>query len=87
MEFSPQDREKILNLAAQRLVEELRAQIDFAELVSLPVNTVAHLIGLSPKQTARVLPLRPMGSRTKGVSLRALMDYQSGILKPNQPAA
>lgn len=65
-------------MAAELIVEELRQKVDFAELVSLPLSTVAHIIGLSPKQAGRVLPTRPMGTRNRGVSLKALQEYQAG---------
>jgi len=78
MAFSPESQARIERLAAEMIVEELRQQVDFADLVSLPLATVAHIIGLSPKQAGRVLPTRPMGTRNRGVSIRALQEYQSG---------
>jgi hypothetical protein len=78
MAFSPESQERIERMAAELIVEELRQKVDFAELVSLPLSTVAHIIGLSPKQAGRVLPTRPMGTRNRGVSLKALQEYQAG---------
>ncbi len=80
MSFSPESQARIERLAAELIVAELRASVDFAELVSLPLATVAHLIGLSPKQAGRVLPTRPLGTRNRGVSLRALQAYQAAKL-------
>jgi hypothetical protein len=78
MKLCPEDQRKVLEMAAASIVEELRGSIDFADLVTLPLSFVSQAVGLSPKQAARVLPVRSMGQRTKGVSLRALMDYQGG---------
>lgn len=78
MSFSPESQERIERLAAELIVNELRAKVDFADLVSLPLSTVAHIIGLSPKQAGRVLPTRPMGTRNRGVSIKDLQAYQAG---------
>lgn len=77
MAFSPEDQEKVLTLAAGLLVDELRKSVDLADLITLPIDAVAPVIGLGPKQAARVLPTRKLGVRKLGVSLRALINYQA----------
>jgi hypothetical protein len=83
--FSPESQARIERLAAEMIVDELRKTVDFEELVTLPLSTVAHIIGLSPKQAGRVLPTRPMGTRNRGVSLKALKEYQNRGQTPPAP--
>lgn len=64
-------------MAAGMIVDELREKVDFEELVTLPLSTVAHLVGLSPKQAGRLMRTRPMGTRNRGVSLKAQREYQN----------
>ena len=78
MNFSPESQERIERIAAEMIVAELRAKVDFTELVSLPLSLVAQIIGLSTKQAGRVLETRPMGTRKRGVSIKVLQEYQSG---------
>lgn len=75
--LSPTDREKVLQLAAKSLVEELRKEIDIIDLITLPLDAVGQMVGLGPTQVARVMETRMMGQRKKGVSLRVLIDYQA----------
>lgn len=76
MQLSPEDKEKVLKLIADGVVSELKKTTDFAELVTLPLDAIAPIIGVGPKQIARILPTRQMGTRKLGVSLRAVLDYQ-----------
>lgn len=80
MNFPPESQARIEKMAAEMIVDELRKQVDFADLISLPLSSVAHIIGLSAKQAGRVLPTRPMGTRNRGVSIRDLQNYQAGKL-------
>lgn len=84
MNFSPESQARIERMAAEMIVDELRKKVDFEELITLPLSTVAHLVGLSPKQAGRVMTTRPMGTRNRGVSLKALREYQN---RGEQPPA
>ena len=75
MNLSPEDRAKVLALAAAGIVAEIRKGIDLAELVILPVSAVAPMLGMAPRQVVRVMPTRPMGTRKQGVSLKSVQDY------------
>lgn len=75
--FSPEDRQAVLELAAEKLVDHIKASVDLPALVTLPLDAVAPIIGLGPKQASRVLPTQPLGRRKLGVTLRALLDYQA----------
>ena len=78
MQLSPEDRERVLQLIADGVVSELKKTTDFAELITLPLDAIAPVIGVGPKQLSRILPTRQMGTRKLGVSLRAVLDYQNG---------
>lgn len=86
MNFSPSERAQLLDKAAELLVAEIKATVDLSELITLPLDAVAQMIGRGPKQTSRLLPTRPMGSRKLGVSLKALQTYQAGQLEEPQTA-
>lgn len=75
MDFSPEDHQTILELAAAQLVREVRKEMDLTELVSVPLDAAAAFMGLSPKQAAKHLTTRQIGTRKKGVSLKALREY------------
>jgi hypothetical protein len=77
MTLSPQDRAAVIELAATKLVAEIRQGCDLAELVTLPVGAVGQMIGLGAAQVARVMTTRPMGARKRGVSLKTLQTYLS----------
>ena len=77
MTLSPEDRQKVIELAAARLVEEMRREMDLAELITLPLAVVSQITGLGAKQCERVFATKPMGSRRRGVSLKAIQNYQS----------
>jgi hypothetical protein len=79
MTLSPSQEERVIAEAARLIVAELRGRIDFEDLVTLPIGFVAQTIGKSVKQTARILPVRPMGARNQGVSLKALKAYQNHL--------
>lgn len=81
MKFSPEDRATILRLAAAGILEELRATCDLADLVTLPLDAVGQMVGLGPRQVARVMPIRAMGARKLGVSLKEVQHY---LTKQNQ---
>ena len=75
MILSPTDRAAVLELAADKLAAAIRAEFDLAELMTVPVATVSQCTGLSRSQVERTFPLRAMGKRKNGVSLRLLQDF------------
>lgn len=75
MTLSPPERDAVIKEAARLLVAELREQVDLDELITLPLDAAAQIIGLGPKQASRVLPTRQMGPRKLGVSLRSIKAY------------
>lgn len=77
MNFSPEDHERILEMAAAQLVREIKQDVDLTELVTVPLDAAAAFMGLSPKQAARHLTTRQIGTRKKGVSLKSLREYLS----------
>ena len=74
--LSPADRDEILDRAARLLVEHLKAAVDLADLITIPLETAGICIGKGPKQTSRLLETRAMGNRKRGVSLKVLQEYQ-----------
>ena len=84
MEFSPRDRDTILKLAAQRIVEEIKeaAGGDLASIVIIPVNAAAHMLHKSAKQLPLLLPVTDIGPNSKGVTLRNLLDYIKEKTRP-----
>ena len=77
MNLSPTDREKVLEMVAAGIIEEIRKTVDLPDLISVPVSFVSQITGLSRSQVERTFKIRPMGKRRNGVSLRELMDYQA----------
>lgn len=77
MTLSPQDRRTVLELAAQTIVEELRAEAggDLSGFVLLPLGTAAHLVQVSTKQLPGLLPITTIGPKSKGVTLRNLREH------------
>lgn len=75
MKLSPEDHRQVLQMAAAGIVAELRKGCDFAELITLPVDAVGQMVGLGPRQVARVMPTRAMGARKLGVSLQEVKKY------------
>jgi hypothetical protein len=77
MQLSPEDRDAVRQLAAERIVSELRAELGgcFAGLIVLPLNVVGPMIGLSGKQAGRRLPITSMGPRSNGVTLQNLQTH------------
>ena len=77
MQLSPEDRDTVFQLAAERIVNELRAELggSFAGLIVLPLNVVGPMIGLSGKQAGRRLPVTSLGARSNGVTLKNLQTH------------
>lgn len=78
MQLPPEMEQKVIAETARLIVEELRKTVDFEDLITLPLSVAAQMIGRSSKQTARLIPTRPMGNRSLGVSLKSLKAYQNG---------
>ncbi len=76
MNFSPEDRVLVLDLAAEKLVARMCAICDVADLLTLPIDAVVQILGITPAQVRRQFTTRPMGKRKLGVSLKAIQDYQ-----------
>lgn len=77
MNLSPTDREKVLEMVAAGIIDEIRKTVDLPDLISVPVSFVSQITGLSRSQVERTFKIRPMGKRKNGVSLRELMDFQA----------
>lgn len=77
MQLSPQDRQDVLKMVANRIVDELRADAggDLSEIVLLPLGTVAHLVQVSTKQLQLLLPVTTIGPNSRGVTLRNLRNH------------
>lgn len=75
MMLSPQDRAEVLERAADKLADAIRAEFDLAELMTVPVSMVSQLTGLSRSQVERTFTLRPMGKRRNGISMKSLQNF------------
>lgn len=75
MTLSPTERRELLHLAATQLVEQLRSETELDELNTLDVATAAQLLGISPKQAFRLLPVIQVGPRTHRVTVAAYKAF------------
>lgn len=64
-----------MELAADKIAAQIRAEFDLAELMTVPVSMVTQLTGLSRAQVLRSFDIRPMGKRRNGVSMKALQAF------------
>jgi len=76
MMLSPQDKQTVLEMAARNVAEQVCGAIDIAELITLPLAVVSQITGMGARQVERVLPIRALGARRRGVSLKAVQQYQ-----------
>ena len=74
MTLSPSDRAAVLEMAAEKLAATIRSECDLLDCVTFPVSVVSQFTGLSRSQVERTFPIRQMGKRKAGVSLK---DYQA----------
>lgn len=79
MILSPSERRQVLEIVAQGILDDLRANGGAAleSFVTVPLSTAGALLGMGAKQVARRLPVIDIGDRKKGVSLSALKEYQA----------
>lgn len=75
MNLSPDDRETVLNMVAEKLADRICAGVDLDELIAMPVDAVCQMTGLSASQVRRELPTRTMGKRKLGVTLKTIKSY------------
>ena len=75
MTLSPADRAAVLDKVAEGIREELRKSVDLESLIMLPLDAVAALTLMSPAHVQRVMAVKPLGKRKKGVSLKELKAY------------
>lgn len=75
MTLSPTERREVLDLAARQLTQELREAVDLDEIQTLELSTVAQLLGISPTQAAKLLPVVEVGPRTRRVTVAAYRSF------------
>jgi hypothetical protein len=76
MTLSPTERRQMLDIVADRLVSEIRAEVgDLSAYVVLPLATASQLLGLSTKQLAKVIPITRTGHNKQGVQLSAIKAH------------
>lgn len=80
MDFSPAERDKIVNLASQIVAEKFLSGVkDIEDLVTVPMDMVEQATGLGATQIARRMPVRSLSHRKRGVSLKAVRAYLKTI--------
>lgn len=77
MDFSPEAKVRIERMAAQMIVDEIRAMAggDLASVVVIPLAAAGHLVGLTRQQLPKLIPVTAIGPSSHGVTLRALQDH------------
>ena len=76
MTLSPSERREVLQLVADGIRADLRAEMgDLTELVVLPLAAASQLVGLSSKQTGRLLPITRTAAGKHGVTLAAIRAH------------
>lgn len=83
MTLSPTERREVLDLAARQLTQELRETVELDQLATLELSTAAQLLGISPTQAAKLLPVVEVGPRTRRVTVAAYKAFlQSRTTNP-----
>jgi hypothetical protein len=83
MQLSPEDRRAVLEMAAKRIVDEIRAEAggDLSGMIVLPMGAAAQLIGLSPTNVSRRLPVVEAAAGKHGVTLSSIREFISSRTK------
>lgn len=77
MTLSPTERQQVVELVAQRVIDELRNEAggDLATLIVLPMSAVSAHVGLSTKTASERLPVTMVAPGKAGVTLAHLRAY------------
>jgi len=76
MTLSPSERREVLELVAERITAQLRTEVgDLTELVVLPLAAAGQLVGLSPQQAKRLLPVTRTAAGKHGITLAAIRKH------------
>lgn len=86
MTLSPSERREVLNgiieRAAERLLEEVRAECSLDELVLLPIQSAAPMLGISPRLIPEYLPTVAVSRQRLAVSVGAIRRHLAANTRP-----
>lgn len=87
MDFTPAERAVIYDLAAEKLVAEIKNELKAGldEIITIPLSAAAQMIGMGSRTAAKVLPVTDTGQKERGISLAALKRHQQQ--RTTQPTA
>lgn len=82
MELTSAERNKVLEMIADRLANEALKEISLKDYILIPLSTAGAWTGLGPKQASRRMPTKKMGEGKLGISITEIEKYQ----KQQEPA-